>query len=45
MMKYLKLFLISIYLSFFFGCEKKELENQVVVLQEGPVSNQANIVV
>ena len=34
MMKYLKLFLISIYLSFFFGCEKKELENQVVVLQD-----------
>ena len=34
MMKYLKLFLISFYLSFFFGCEKKELENQVVVLQD-----------
>ena len=33
-MKFVKLFLISIYLSFFFCCEKKELENQVVVLQD-----------
>ena len=33
-MKYLKLFLIYVSLAFFSGCEKKELENQVVVLQD-----------
>ena len=33
MMKYLKLFLIYVSLVLFCGCEKKELKNQVVVLQ------------
>ena len=33
-MNYLKLFLIYVSLAFFSGCEKKELENQVVVLQD-----------
>ena len=34
MMKYLKLFLIYVSLVLFCGCEKKELKNQVVVLQD-----------
>ena len=34
MMKCLKLFLIYVSLALFFGCEKKELKNQVVVLQD-----------
>ena len=33
-MKYLKLFLIYVSLTLFCGCEKKELKNQVVVLQD-----------
>jgi len=37
MMNYLKLFLIYVYLSFFSGCEKKEIENQVVVLQDSNI--------
>ena len=34
MMKYLKLFLIYVSLALFCCCEKKELKNQVVVLQD-----------
>ena len=33
-MKYLKLFLIYVFIALFYGCEKKELKNQVVVLQD-----------
>ena len=33
-MKYLKLFLIYVSLALFCSCEKKELKNQVVVLQD-----------
>ena len=33
-MKYLKLFLIYLSIALFYGCEKKELKNQVVVLQD-----------
>ena len=33
-MKFVNFFLVYVSLALFCGCEKKELENQVVVLQE-----------
>ena len=34
MMNFLNFFLVYVSLALFFGCEKKELKNQVVVLQD-----------